>query len=120
MSDEIRLRGLRVTGHHGVFDFEQRDGQEFVIDATLGVDTAAAGASDDLADTVDYGALAGDLAAIVAGPAYDLIEALAHRLCECALGYDGVRWAEITVHKPQAPIRHEFDDVSVTVRRESG
>ncbi len=67
MADVIRLTGLRVRGHHGVFAHERRDGQEFVVDAELEVPTAAAAESDELADTVDYGALAQRLAAVVAG-----------------------------------------------------
>ena len=56
-TDRLAVRGLTVRGHHGVFDFERRDGQDFVIDLVLGLDTAPAAASDDLADTVDYGSL---------------------------------------------------------------
>lgn len=118
MSDEIRLTGLTVTGHHGVFAHERRDGQRFVIDCVLGVDTTAAAASDDLAATVDYGDLAARLAAVVGGAPVDLIETLAHRLLDVALGYAGVRWAEVVVHKPQAPIEQQFSDVAVRVRRE--
>ena len=68
--DQIALRGLRVRGYHGVLDSERRDGQEFLVDAVLWLDTAAAAAGDDLALTVDYAALADRLAAIVAGPRY--------------------------------------------------
>lgn len=115
--DEIRLTGLTVTGRHGVFEHERRDGQPFVVDATLGVDTTAAAASDDLTQTVHYGELAERLAAVVAGEPCDLIETLAHRLLDVALSYELVRWAEIVVHKPQAPIALQFSDVAVRVRR---
>ena len=113
--DEIRLTGLSVRGHHGVFDHEKRDGQEFVIDAVLRRDLSRPAASDELADTVDYGTLADTLAAIVAGPPFDLIEALAGALVEaCLVVCDD---AEVTVHKPEAPITHAFADVAVTLRR---
>ena len=55
MSDRIELRGLRVRGHHGVFEHERRDGQDFVVDVTVWLDLAPAAASDDLADTLNYG-----------------------------------------------------------------
>jgi dihydroneopterin aldolase len=71
--DRIALRGLRAFGYHGVLDSERRDGQEFLIDAVLWVDTAPAAASDDLALTVDYAGLADRLSAIVAGPPVGLI-----------------------------------------------
>ena len=57
MTDRIELRGLTVRGHHGVFPEERRDGQDFVVDITVWLDLSAAAASDDLADTLDYGTL---------------------------------------------------------------
>ncbi len=115
--DQIALRGLRVFGYHGVLESERRDGQEFLIDAVLRLDTAAAAAADDLTLTVDYAGLAGRLAAIVAGPPVRLIETLAQRLAEAATAEPLVQEVEITVHKPQAPVGHEFADVAVTIRR---
>jgi dihydroneopterin aldolase len=116
--DTVTLSGLRAGGRHGVYGFEREQGQEFVVDAVLEVDTGAAAASDQLADTVDYGALAGQLVAVVTGPPVNLIETLAGRLVECCLADPRVTAATVTVHKPQAPIPHEFTDVAVTVRRE--
>ena len=115
--DRIELRGLRVTGHHGVLAAERASGQEFLIDAVLLVDTRPAAARDDLALTADYGALAGRLAAIVAGPAVDLIETLAQRLADACLEDPVVAEAEITVHKPYAPVTQPVADISVTIRR---
>ena len=115
--DRITLRGLRVFGYHGVLDAERREGQEFVIDATLWVPTAAAAAGDDLSRTADYAALADRLAAVAAGPPVRLIETLAQRLAEAALAEPLAREVEITVHKPFAPIDHHYEDVSVTIRR---
>lgn len=118
MNDRIRLTGLRARGHHGVFDFERERGQEFVVDVTLELDTRRAGQTDDLADTVDYGALAGRLVSVITGEPVNLLETLAGRLAAVCLACSGARAAEVTVHKPQAPIGHEFADVSVTIRRE--
>lgn len=115
--DRICLRGLRVFARHGVRGHERRDGQEFVIDAAVWVDTAAAAAGDDLARTADYGALADRLVAEAAGPPVRLIETLAHRLVAACLSEPAVQEAEVTVHKPQAPLPHRFADVTVTVRR---
>ena len=42
MSDRITLTGLRVFGCHGVFEHEKRDGQEFVVDITVWLDSPAA------------------------------------------------------------------------------
>lgn len=117
MSDHIRLAGLRAFGRHGVYASERERGQEFVVDVELDVDVSRAAASDDVADTVDYGALADRLVEIVAGNPVNLIETLAHRLAKVCLAVAGVKAATITVHKPGAPISHQFDDVSVTIRR---
>jgi dihydroneopterin aldolase len=116
-SDRITLRGLRVHGRHGVLPAERANGQEFVVDATLKLDTRRAAGSDDLADTVDYGALAQRLAEVVAGEPCDLIETLAARLADVCLAHPEVFEVEVTVHKPSAPIQVPFDDVSVTVVR---
>ncbi|HEX8305129.1 MAG TPA: dihydroneopterin aldolase [Jatrophihabitans sp.] len=116
-ADRITLTGLRVRGHHGVFDFERADGQDFVVDVELEVDTTAAAASDELADTVHYGELAEALAAVIGGEPVNLLERLADRLCRVCLSDARVAAATVTVHKPQAPIPLSFADVSVTIRR---
>src|ERR1039457_3591439 len=95
--DRIALTGLRVTGHHGVLPQELRDGQEFIIDAVLGVATAAAAAADDLSLTADYGQLADELAAIGSGEPVALIETLAGRLAAACLAHPAVQEADVTV-----------------------
>jgi len=117
--DRITLTGLRVLGYHGVYEFERREGQEFVVDATLDVDLSRAAASDDVADTIHYGELASQLAAVIAGEPVNLIETLAARLLDVCLADKRVTAATVTVHKPQAPIAHAFNDVSVTLHRRS-
>ena len=118
-SDRIELRGLRVFGYHGWFDSERRDGQEFVVDITLWLDLAPAAATDDLADTVDYGALAQRAVAIVAGPARNLIETVAGEIADDVLTDSRITAAEVVVHKPAAPIPHTFGDVRVVALRRS-
>jgi dihydroneopterin aldolase len=117
MADRIELRGLRVRGHHGVFDHERRDGQDFVVDITAWLDLTAAAGSDDLADTLDYGALATRAADIVAGPPRNLIESVAGAIADDVMTDDRVDAVEVTVHKPAAPIPLDFADVAVVVRR---
>ncbi|MEJ8279557.1 dihydroneopterin aldolase [Pseudonocardia spirodelae] len=116
--DRIELRGLRVRGHHGVFDHEKRDGQDFVVDLVVHADLAPAAASDDLADTLHYGELAELAAGIVGGPARDLIEAVAGEVAQAVLDFDArIDGVEVTLHKPSAPIPLTFDDVAVVVTR---
>ena len=115
--DRISLLGLRAFGRHGVLPTERTDGQTFITDAVLWLDTAQAAASDDLALTVDYGALAHQLSDLMAGEPVALIETLAERLAAACLDHPRVRQVEITVHKPDAPIGLPVDDVNVRIRR---
>lgn len=117
MADRITLTGLTVFGHHGVFEHEKRDGQDFVVDVTIWLDLTRAVAADDLTETVHYGELAGLAAGIIAGPPRDLIEAVAGEIADTVMARYPVHAAEVTVHKPSAPIPLAFADVSVTIRR---
>lgn len=116
--DRVALRGLRARGHHGVLPAERAEGQPFVVDLVLGLDTGPAAATDDLSRTVHYGIVAEDVVGIVQGEPVDLIETLAERIARSCLAHEPVRWVEVTVHKPEAPITVPFDDVSVTITRE--
>lgn len=117
MADRIELRGLKVRGNHGVFDYERADGQDFYIDVVLWLDLRAAGESDDLADTVDYGALAQQVAGIVGGEPRNLIEKVGAEVAESIMTDERIDACEVTVHKPSAPIPLTFDDVAVVTRR---
>jgi 2-amino-4-hydroxy-6-hydroxymethyldihydropteridine diphosphokinase/dihydroneopterin aldolase len=115
--DRVSLAGLRVFAHHGVLASERQDGQEFLIDAVLWLDTSAAAAADDLSLAADYSVIADRIVALASGPPVRLIETLAQRLADGCLTEPAVQQVEITVHKPHAPIPHRFADVSVTIRR---
>jgi len=115
--DTLTLTGLRARGHHGVFEHERRDGQEFVVDVSLSLDLARAGGNDDLGHTVHYGELAERLVAAIERDPVDLIETLAERLATLVLEHASVHEVTVTVHKPHAPIAVPFDDVSVTIVR---
>ncbi len=117
MTDELSILGVECWGHHGVFEHERRQGQSFVIDLTLGLDTAPAAASDDLHDTVDYGSLVASVKAAVEHDPVDLIETLAQRIADVCLTDVRVEWARVTVHKPDAPIDATFRDVALTITR---
>jgi dihydroneopterin aldolase len=118
MLHKIKITGLRVFAHHGVFDFERQNGQDFYIDATVWIDGDKAAFNDDLSFTAHYGDLAKAIVENVKSEPVDLIETLAQRLLDLALNFGRgiVTKAKITVHKPDAPILYEFKDVSVTVK----
>jgi 7,8-dihydroneopterin aldolase/epimerase/oxygenase len=116
-SDRLAVRGIEVTGYHGVFDFERREGQRFVVDLVLGLDTRPAALSDDLQDTVDYGSLVTAVVHAVESDPVSLIESLVQRIADVCLADARVAWVEVTVHKPEAPVPATFADVTLTVRR---
>ncbi len=116
-TDSIVLTGLRVRAHHGVFDFEREQGQEFVVDVTAWLDLSSAAAGDDLGATVHYGELAEEVVAAVERDPVDLIETVAERVAATVLAHEPVDAVEVTVHKPQAPISVPFGDVAVRVLR---
>lgn len=116
-ADSIILTGLRVHAHHGVFDFERAEGQEFVVDVTAWLDLSVASAGDDLTATVHYGELAEEVVAAVERDPVDLIETIAERVAETVLAHEPVDAVEVTVHKPQAPISVPFGDVAVRITR---
>ncbi len=118
MSDTIRLTGITAEGFHGVLDFEKRDGQPFRVDAVLTLDLQPAGRSDRLQDTVSYASIAELIEDSITGRPFELIEALAENIAQRVLLFDArIEGAEITVHKPQAPLEQRFGDVAVTVER---
>ena len=117
MTDELAVLGIECFGHHGVFEFEKREGQTFVIDLALGVDTSPAAASDDLRDTVDYGSLVARVKAAVESDPVDLIETVAQRISDVCVADGRVEWARVTIHKPDAPIESTFADVALTITR---
>ena len=118
--DRITVTGLEAFGHHGVLPHEREYGQRFSVDLVLELDLAPAAASDDLHDTIDYGRLSGDVAAIVAGEPVDLIESLAGRIAARCLDDRRVEAVEVTVHKPSAPVPVVAREVAVTLRRTRG
>ncbi|MCX8530230.1 MAG: dihydroneopterin aldolase [Rhodoluna sp.] len=122
MAQKISIEGLRVFAHHGVFDFERQNGQDFYIDATVWVGSPKATLTDNLSDTIHYGDLAKAIVENVKSEPVDLLETLAQRLLDMIMNYGGgavsgiITKAKVTVHKPNAPIPYDFKDVSVSVK----
>jgi dihydroneopterin aldolase len=104
-------------GFHGVFPHEKLEGKEFLCDIVLAVDTRNAAMTDELAYTVDYGAVAQAAVDVIQGEPVRLIETLAERIAAVALQQPLVQAVEVSLHKPHAPIPVPFDDVVVTILR---
>ncbi|MFA5884535.1 MAG: dihydroneopterin aldolase [Acidimicrobiia bacterium] len=115
--DRIVITGLRELGVHGVLPEEKTRPQPFEVDVELEVDLGAASESDDLDDTVDYGAVCEAISRVVSSERYDLIERLAARIAEvCAVDTRVVR-TKVTVRKLHPPVRAMVDHVAVCIER---
>ena len=108
----IRLAGIEAWGRHGVYAEEKAAVQRFVIDVDCVLNRRDE--ADDLATTLDYAALAGRVARLVADESYDLIETLASRVAQLCVEAALVTRVSVTVHKPE--VRLDVADVSVTVQ----
>lgn len=116
--DRIELKGMEFYGYHGCLPWEREKGQPFLVDVGMRLSLEAAGRSDDLKDTVDYGAVFDEARAIVEGKPRMLIESVAEGIAEAVLRkYAGVVSVCVSVHKPKAPLSGTFRDVSVTIER---
>ncbi|MFI2753094.1 2-amino-4-hydroxy-6-hydroxymethyldihydropteridine diphosphokinase [Cellulomonas sp. P22] len=116
--DQVRLVGIEATGYHGVFEHERREGQRFVADVIVHLDTRRAAARDDLTHTLHYGVLAEQVAAVLSGEPADLIETVAERIAATVLAFGQAVAVDVAVHKPQAPITVPFADVVVAIHRD--
>ena len=116
--DRILIKGLRVFSYIGVNPEEKRDGQPFDIDLELYADLSKAGQSDDLNDTVNYAKVAKLAAEVLGEQKYDLVEKAAQCIVEEIFAHYGlVERVKITLKKPQAPMRGEFEYVGVLLDR---
>lgn len=117
MSDRITLRGMRFLGRHGVPPEERMEPQPFEVDVILRGDLSKPAASDDLADTVDYGAVFRLVGEIIEGRSYSLIEALAGAIADAVMTAHPVDDVEVRVRKPKAPLPGAFESVEARLRR---
>lgn len=117
MNDRVEVKGIEVYARHGVLDHEQETAQVFKVDVTAYTDLAAAGRSDDLAETLDYSTLALEVREVVGSESHKLIETVAARVADAVMSHQMVTRSIVTIHKPDAPIDLVFEDVSVTIER---
>jgi dihydroneopterin aldolase len=115
--DSISIKGIRGFGYHGLFPEEKENGQEFIVDLRIEVDLREAGSSDEIAATIDYGAVALRVKSLIEAGSFNLIERLATVIAEKVKEEFTVASVEVTVHKPNAPVDLEFTDISVTIKR---
>ncbi len=116
--DEIRIDNLEVFAHHGVYEEETRQGQNFYINAVLYTHTRAAGRADDLSLSTNYGEVCHFIYNWMQEHTYLLIESVAERLAEVMLlTFPLVQSLDLEIRKPSAPIGLPFESVSVKIHR---
>jgi len=116
--DEIRIDELEIYAHHGVYDFETKNGQNFYINAVLYTDTSKAGKTDELTDSTNYGEVCAFITEFLTKNTYKLLEAAAEHVVEAALlQFPLVKGISLEIRKPQAPIPLPFGSVSVKIER---
>ena len=117
--DKIIVRGLKIFAYHGVNPEEKQDGQNFVFDIDAYVDIGSACESDGIDDTVSYAKVVKTVRRVFTAEKYDLIERAAQVIADAVLDeYESIFKVEITLKKPNAPIKADFDYVGVTIVRE--
>lgn len=116
--DRICIDELKVFAHHGVFEHENINGQNFYINAVIYVDTECAGMTDELEYSVDYGSVCSLISDVMTRNTFRLIETAAQSIAEAVLtSFSPVQSIEVEVRKPEAPIEAEFGSVSVKIHR---
>ena len=116
--DKISIKGLKLFAYHGVNPEEKENGQKFVIDIDYYVDMTKACHLDDIDDTVSCAKVVKTVNRVFTNAKYDLIEHCAQVIADGILNdFDAVYKVDVTVKKPQAPIKADFDYVSVSISR---
>jgi dihydroneopterin aldolase len=114
MTDTVSIRDLRVSTVIGVYDWERETEQALVFAVDMAADVAKAAANDDLADTLDYSAVARTVKTIVTEGKFQLIETAAERVAQRLLADHGLAWVRVEVVKP---ITTEGYTAAITIER---
>ena len=117
VSDRITLRGMRLRARLGVSADERATPQPVEVDLVLRLSLERPSRTDDLADTVDYGALFVTTQAVVEGREFNLIEGLAGAVADAVLADPRLEDVEVRVRKPKAPLPGAFETVEARIRR---
>jgi dihydroneopterin aldolase len=117
--DKIIIKNLKLFCYHGVNPEEKVDGQNFVFDVEASVDLSTPCATDNVDDTVSYAKMIKTIRRVAQCQKDDLIERVAQRVIDALFDeYEKVQAIKITVMKPEAPIKADFDYVAVQIERE--
>ena len=97
--DTIFITDLRVETRVGVYEWEKHVKQAVMINLEIAMPNSRAGASDDLADALDYAAVVGRLQAFLADHPHDLLERLAEAIAALVLEEFHAPWVQVRLAK---------------------
>jgi dihydroneopterin aldolase len=100
VTDIVSIRDLRVSAVIGVYDWEREIEQDLVFSVAMAADVAKAASNDDIADALDYSAVAQTISAVVTAGKFQLIETAAERVAHSLIGGYGLSWVRVEVAKP--------------------
>jgi dihydroneopterin aldolase len=115
--DRIELSRIRCYGYTGFLPEEQVLGQWFEVDLVVQVDLAAAGASDQITDTLDYRQVIATTQHLVKTSRFALVERLATAIADAILTLDKVQAVQVRLHKPAAPIPDFGGRITIDISR---
>ena len=116
--DKIHIKNLEVFGNHGVFPEENKLGQKFLVNAVLYTSTREAGKTDDLTKSIHYGEVSHFITKYMMEHTFQLIESVAEQLAEAMLlQFEHLKWIDLEIQKPWAPIGLPLESVSVEISR---
>ncbi|MBL0388206.1 dihydroneopterin aldolase [Tumebacillus sp. ITR2] len=116
--DKIFLNGMAFYGYHGVFPEETKLGQRFYADVVMETSLEAAGRTDDLEMTTNYGSVYAQIAKIMTGEPVKLIETLAERIASTILThFPLIDAVQVRITKPSAPIPGELQAAAIEIYR---
>ena len=117
--DSIVIQGLRLDTHIGVTEEERETPQFVLIDLEVDLDLRAAGESDRVTDTLDYGIVTDEVAALVRSGSRRLLERLAEEIAGVLLAHMGVLTVSVDIAKESPPITENVGRIAVRIERQA-
>ncbi|MDU2066661.1 MAG: dihydroneopterin aldolase [Sporomusaceae bacterium] len=117
--DRISLKDMMFYGFHGVYEYEQEQGQKFYVDVDMFLDLQTAGNTDSLEDTVDYTVIYDHVKEIMENHRFKLLEALGAHIGDEILRVTSLplQFVTIRIRKPAVPLPGQIDSMEVQITR---
>ncbi len=100
--DIVFIHDLQIETVIGIYDWERKIRQTVSLDIEMATDIGKAAVSDNIDDALSYKTVAKRVIEFVEASEYELVEALAEKICAIILDEFAVPWVKLTLHKPGA------------------